>query len=154
RTDKAFAVMTRDLVAAERLCEIALAERMLLSDRRRPIVLMRRRIDAPVAKSVAPGTNTLGVMLPYTPLHHLLFADAPGFDTLVMTSGNLVEEPIVSGNEEARTRLANIADHFLLHNRDIQTRVDDSVVQSFESRVYPVRRSRGFVPAPIDLAMP
>lgn len=93
-------------------------------------------------------------MLPYTPLHHLLFDRSSGLDALVMTSGNLSEEPIVSRNEEAWPRLKNLAGHFLFHNREIQTRVDDSVVQTFEGRIYPVRRSRGFVPDPLDLGMP
>ena len=93
-------------------------------------------------------------MLPYTPLHHLLFEESPGYDALVMTSGNMSEEPIVSRNEDAWPRLKTLADHFLLHNREIQTRVDDSVVRSFEGREYPVRRSRGFAPEPIDLGMP
>ena len=91
-------------------------------------------------------------MLPYTPLHHLLFEDA-GFDALVMTSGNLSEEPIVSRNQEL-PRLKRLAGHFLLHNREIHARADDSVVQSFEGREYPIRRSRGFVPEPVDLGMP
>jgi hydrogenase maturation protein HypF len=154
RSGKAFAVMARDLAAAERLCEVTSADRALLANPRRPIVLMRRRAGAQVSGQVAPGTATLGVMLPYTPLHHLLFAESPGFETLVMTSGNLSEEPIVSGNEEAQSRLANLAEHFLVHDRDIQTRVDDSVVQAFEGNEYPVRRSRGFAAEPIDLGMP
>lgn len=151
RSAKAFAVMAKDLATAERLCEITNTHRALLLSARRPIVLLRRRKDPAVAPSVAPGTQTLGVMLPYTPLHHLLFAKSPGYDALVMTSGNLSEEPIVSRNEDAWPRLKTLADHFLLHNREIQMRVDDSVVRSFEEREYPVRRSRGFTPEPIDL---
>lgn len=154
RSGKAFAVMARDLETAEHLCEVTEADQDLLVSARRPIVLMRRRSDAQLSPNVAPGTATLGVMLPYTPLHHLLFDESPGFDTLVMTSGNLSEEPIVSRNEEARPRLKNLADHFLFHNREIQTRIDDSVVQTFEGQVYPVRKSRGFVPDPLDLGMP
>jgi hydrogenase maturation protein HypF len=154
RSGKAFAVMARDLRIAERLCEVTETDRALLLSPHRPIVLMRRRGDANISAHVAPGTATLGVMLPYTPLHFLLFEESPGFDALVMTSGNLSEEPIVSRNEEAQLRLHGLADHFLLHDRDIQTRVDDSVVQTFEGRPYPVRRSRGFAPEPIDLGMP
>ncbi len=153
RSGKAFAVMAKDLATVERLCETTAADRALLESVRRPIVLMRRRPDAPVSANVAPGTATLGVMLPYTPLHRLLFEESPGYDSLVMTSGNLSEEPIVSRNDRAWPRLKNLADHFLFHNRAIQTRVDDSVVQVFEGRVYPVRRSRGFAPEPIDLGM-
>jgi hydrogenase maturation protein HypF len=151
RSGKAFAVMAKDLATVERLCETTGADRALLVSVRRPIVLMRRRPDTLISANVAPGTATLGVMLPYTPLHHLLFEESPGYDSLVMTSGNLSEEPIVSDNDQAWPRLKNLADHFLLHNREIRTRVDDSVVQVFEGRVYPVRRSRGFAPEPMDL---
>jgi hydrogenase maturation protein HypF len=154
RSRKAFAVMAKDLATVERLCEVAPSDRDLLLSVRRPIVLLRRRKDAAIARSVAPGMQTLGVMLPYTPLHHLLFAKSAGYDTLVMTSGNLSEEPIVSRNEDAWPRLKTLADHFLLHNREIQMRVDDSVVRSFEEREYPVRKSRGFAPEPIDLGTP
>jgi hydrogenase maturation protein HypF len=154
RSGKAFAIMARDLETVERLCEVTDADRALLLGSRRPIVLVRRRKNAPISEQVAPGTATLGVMLPYTPLHNLLFEDAPGFDSLVMTSGNLSEEPIVSRNEEAWPRLHRLADHFLVHDREIQTRVDDSVVQTFEGREYPLRRSRGYAPDPIDLGMP
>jgi hydrogenase maturation protein HypF len=154
RSGKAFAIMAKDLVIVERLCQVTGADRALLLSSRRPIVLLHRRKDAAVAPSIAPGTQTLGVMLPYTPLHHLLFEESPGYDALVMTSGNLSEEPIVSRNEDAWPRLKTLASHFLLHNRGIQTRVDDSVVRSFEQRQYPVRRSRGFTPEPIDLGMP
>ena len=96
-------------------------------ERARPIVLARRRPDARVAASVAPGPRELGVMLPYSPLHHLLLADAG--TTLVMTSGNVSDEPIAYDDEDARERLAGIADLFLLHDRPIETRTDDSVVR-------------------------
>jgi hydrogenase maturation protein HypF len=153
RSGKAFAIMARDLAAAGQFCSINEADRALLTGSRRPIVLMPRSSDARISYEVAPGNTRLGVMLPYSPLHHLLFENAP-YHALVMTSGNLSEEPIVNRNEDAWPRLRDLADYFLLHNREIQTRVDDSVVQSFESREYPVRRSRGFAPDPIDLAMP
>jgi hydrogenase maturation protein HypF len=152
RNGKAFAVMASSLAAAERLCVINGAERALLTGRARPIVLLPRRPDSAIAASVAPGQTRLGLMLPYTPLHHLLFDDS--LDALVMTSGNMSEEPIVSRNEEAWPRLQTLADAFLLHNRAIRTRVDDSVFQVFEGRDYPVRRSRGYAPEPISLAMP
>ena len=100
----------------------------------RPIVLGRAKAQL---DCVSPGNDDLGVMLPYTPLHHLLFEGAPGYDALVMTSANLSEEPIVCRNHDAWPRLHSLADHFLLHNREIQTRVDDSVVRTFEGREYP-----------------
>ena len=154
RSGKAFAIMVRDLTAAQRLCEVTETDRALLESPRRPIVLMRRQQGASLAADIAPGNESLGVLLPYTPLHHLLFEGSPGYDALVMTSGNLSEEPIFSRNEDAWPRLKGLADYFLLHNREIQTRVDDSVVRSFEGREYPVRRSRGFAPDPVDLGMP
>lgn len=152
RSGKAFAIMVRDLTVAERLCGVTEADRALLSSARRPIVLLARREGAGVASAVAPGNARLGVMLPYTPLHHLLFEGA-SYDALVMTSGNVSEEPIVSRNEEAWARLKGLADYFVLHNREIQTRVDDSVIQSVAGREYPVRRSRGFAPEPVDLGI-
>jgi len=152
RSGKAFAIMVRTAEVAERVCVINDADRALLTGARRPIVLLERRADSCVAGSVAPGNARLGVMLPYTPLHHLLFDDS--LEALVMTSGNMSEEPIVSRNEEAWPRLHTLADRFLLHDRGIQTRVDDSVVQTFEGREYPVRRSRGYAPDPIALSLP
>ncbi len=122
---------------------------------RRPIVVMPRLNSAPVAGGVAPGNSTLGVMLPYTPLHCLLFGerieDEPEFPALVMTSGNLSEEPIVIENSEALAQLGGIADWFLLHNRDIFMRVDDSIVRTMAGRERVLRRSRGFAPQTIDL---
>lgn len=152
RSGKAFAIMVRDISVAERICGLTDADRALLTSARCPIVLLPRRENSAVAASVAPGNARLGVMLPYTPLHHLLFDEQ--LQALVMTSGNMSEEPIVSRNEEAQPRLHTLADRFLLHNRAIQTRVDDSVFQTFEGREYPVRRSRGYAPDPISLAMP
>jgi hydrogenase maturation protein HypF len=120
-------------------------------------VVLPRLAGAQVSAQVAPGNDTLGVMLPYTPLHYLLFSDSPQADSefpaLVMTSGNLSEEPIVVSNTEALRQLDLVADSFLLHNRDIWTRVDDSVVRSFEGRERVLRRSRGFVPQTIDLGI-
>ncbi len=163
RSDKPFAVMVRDLSIAEALCHVSDADRSALTSPRRPIVLLRRRepssrpADAmavsPLAEQVAPGIGWVGLMLPYTPLHHLLF-DGAGFDALVMTSGNLSEEPIASRDEEVATRLRPLADDYLLHNRRIQTRVDDSVVRIFEGRERTLRRSRGYAPQPIDLGVP
>jgi hydrogenase maturation protein HypF len=144
--------MARDLKAVERLCTVSDDDRRALGGARCPIVILPRRVDAGISEAVAPGNNTIGVMLPYTPLHHLLFAGAP-YDALVMTSGNLSEEPIVTSNEEALDRLRPLADWFLLHNRDIYMRADDSVVRTFEGVERVLRRSRGFVPQAIDLGM-
>ena len=152
RSDKPFALMARDLAAVEAFCAVSDDDRRALAGPRRPIVILPRRADSGISAVVAPGNNTIGVMLPYTPLHHLLFAGAP-YDALVMTSGNLSEEPIVTSNEEARERLRPLADWFLLHNRDIYMRADDSVVRTFEGVERVLRRSRGFVPHAIDLGM-
>jgi hydrogenase maturation protein HypF len=157
RPHKPFALMVRDLAAARRLCEVSAEDEASLLSPRRPIVILPRRPEARLAPGIAPGDNTLGVMLPYTPLHYLLFSDSPEMEpewsALVMTSGNLSEEPIVISNHEAMLQLGGVADWFLLHNRDIATRVDDSVVRSFERRERVLRRSRGFVPQTIDLGI-
>lgn len=150
RSDKPFAVMCRDAGAVERVCEVTGAEWELLASPQHPIVILPGRGAIPEA--VAPGNRTLGVMLPYTPLHHLLFDGAP-YDALVMTSGNLSEEPIVVSNEEATERLAGVADFFLLHDRDIFMRTDDSVARVMEGRTRLLRRSRGYAPRTIDLAL-
>jgi hydrogenase maturation protein HypF len=155
RPHKPFALMVRDLASARRLCEVSPEDEASLLSPRRPIVILPRRAEATLASGIAPGDKTLGVMLPYTPLHYLLFSDSPEIESqwsaLVMTSGNLSEEPIVIGNSEAMLQLGGVADWFLLNNRDIATRVDDSVVRSFEGRERVLRRSRGFVPQTIDL---
>ncbi|HUO28602.1 MAG TPA: carbamoyltransferase HypF, partial [Bryobacteraceae bacterium] len=152
RSDKPFALMARDLAAVEAFCVLSGEDRRALESSRRPIVILPRRPESDISAAVAPGNRTIGVMLPYTPLHHLLFAGAP-YDALVMTSGNLSEEPIVTANEEARERLRPLADWFLLHDRDIYMRADDSVVRTFEGRERVLRRSRGYVPQAIDLGM-
>ena len=141
REDKPFAVMVRDVAAARAL--VALDYVVSLEAPARPIVVAPR-IGA-VAPSVAPASADLGVLLPYTPLHHLLLADAGG--ALVMTSGNVSDEPIAFEDEDALSRLAGIADYFLLHDRPIQTRVDDSVVRGSVL----MRRSRGYVPSALPL---
>ncbi|HEX7621004.1 MAG TPA: carbamoyltransferase HypF [Anaerolineales bacterium] len=152
RVDKPFAVMMPDMVSIERNCIVSLAEREQLESRQRPIVLLNKRPDSPIAEEVAPKQDTLGVMLPYTPLHYLLFnASEPSLTALVMTSGNLSEEPIATGNEEARERLFVMADAFLMHNRDIHTRCDDSVVRIFDKKIYFLRRSRGYAPDSVHL---
>jgi hydrogenase maturation protein HypF len=142
REDKPFAVMTSEPNA---LAHLEATEQALLVSRERPIVLVRRREGARVADSVAPHGPWLGLMLPYTPLHHLLCADAGR--PLVMTSGNVSDEPIATGDDEARERLAGIADAFLSHDREIHRRCEDSVMRAR----FPVRRSRGHVPVPLPL---
>ena len=150
RSDKPFAIMARDLAAIEQFCDVSDADRGALTGWRRPIVVMPRRQSGGLPEAIAPGNRTLGVMLPYTPLHSLLFEGAP-FDALVMTSGNLSEEPIVVDNTDARERIGGVADWFLTHNRDIYMRADDSVVRTFEGRERLMRRSRGYAPQTLDL---
>jgi hydrogenase maturation protein HypF len=152
REDRPFALMAPDVTAARTLVELSPAEEALLIGRERPIVLARRRAGAAVAPGVAPGAPDLGVMLPYTPLHHLLAADTAA--PLVMTSANLSDEPIAFRDDEARRRLASIADAFLVHDRPIETRTDDSVVRIVRGRPLMLRRSRGFVPASLALPVP
>jgi hydrogenase maturation protein HypF len=150
REEKPMAVMVADLPAARRLVLLSPREEDELASPRRPILLARRRGRGGVADAVAPGNDFLGVMLPYAPLHHLLLREG-GFAALVMTSANLSEEPICIANDEAVARLAGIADLFLVHDRDIHLPVDDSVVRVAAGDTRPVRRSRGFAPAPILL---
>jgi hydrogenase maturation protein HypF len=158
RSDKPFALMTRDICDVEKICVLAAGDRELLLSPQRPITILRRRSDANIPLDIAPGNDTVGVMLAYTPLHFLLFADSPDhgseFPALVMTSGNISDEPIVTSNKEAWQRLGSVADCFLLHNRGIYMRVDDSVARTFESRPRVLRRSRGYSPQPIDLGCP
>jgi hydrogenase maturation protein HypF len=151
REDKPFALMAPDLGTVRELVDVRAAELELVLDRARPIVLAARRPHAAVAESVAPGAAELGVMLPYSPLHHLLLADAG--TTLVMTSGNVSDEPIAFRDEDACERLAEIADVFLMHDRPIETRTDDSVVRQLDGRRTILRRSRGHVPGAIALPL-
>jgi hydrogenase maturation protein HypF len=150
RSDKPFAVMVRDLEAARELCAVDDAAAGALSGPRHAIVILPRCEGAGLPGPIAPGNPTLGVMLPYTPLHHLLFRGA-AFAALVMTSGNLSEEPIVVENHDARERLGGVADWFLVHNRDIYMRADDSVVRMFEGEERVMRRSRGYAPQTLDV---
>ncbi len=152
RYGKPLAVMVRDLDAARNLCEVSDAEATLLTTSMRPIVLLRRRAqsDILIAGSVAPGIPWLGVFLPYAPLHHLLCSDGR-MKALVMTSANLSEEPIAIDNDEARTRLGAIADAFVLHNREILQRCDDSVAAVVDGAPQIIRRARGYVPLGIAL---
>ncbi len=152
RVDKPFALMSFDLERVQRYCAVQEDEAALLTARERPIVLLRERPHSPISRHVAPGNAYLGVMLPYTPLHYLLLEPTDNFPiALVMTSGNYSEEPIATGNDEALTRLTHLADGFLLHDREIHARCDDSVTRIFAGAELPVRRSRGYAPYPIRL---
>ncbi len=177
RIDKPFALMAPNVDIIEQFCEVTPEERALLESIEHPIVLLKKKSlaslrprqqrgageaagrEAPamtnVSEYVAPGQTTLGVMLPYTPLHELLFTSgqqpAANHQPLVMTSGNFSEEPIATDNDDAVARLAPLADAFLLHNRDIHVRCDDSVVRVFEGKELPIRRSRGYAPYPVKL---
>lgn len=152
RDQKPFAVMVRDLDAARHVAWLRPVEEQLLLANARPIVLVRGRENREVVAEVAPGNPTIGLMLPYAPLHHLLLAEVGR--PLVMTSGNLSEEPIAYHNEEALERLGGIADIVVVHDRDIITRCDDSVARVIAGGPVVLRRSRGYVPRPIALARP
>lgn len=168
RIDKAFALMMADVNMVREHCLLRGEEEAVLTRRERPIVILERRPESAIAVQAAPSQDTLGVMLPYTPLHYLLFAE-PGqhpvkydMPPLVMTSANLSDEPICTDNAEARERLVSLADGFLMHNRPIHMRCDDSVVRLFHPTnidrnqnqadgIYPIRRGRGYSPAPVVL---
>jgi hydrogenase maturation protein HypF len=155
RVEKPFAVMVPDLPAAGEICELDGAASAVLQSIQRPIVLLPKKLrpggDASIIPDeVAPFNRYLGIFLPYTPLHYLLLADG-GFKALVMTSGNQSEEPIAIDNQEAVNRLNGLADRFLVHNRDILLRCDDSVVRVAGGVTRQLRRSRGFVPVPVFL---
>ncbi|MBD2363046.1 carbamoyltransferase HypF [Anabaena minutissima FACHB-250] len=164
RYDKPFALMARDIQIIEEYCIVNDRERELLTSPPAPIVLLQKKglgtnqvkkvkikehTQQSIAPSVAPGQNTLGFMLPYTPLHHLILRrmNRP----IVLTSGNLADEPQCIDNGEARQKLAHIADYFLLHNREIVNRVDDSVVRVVDNKLQTIRRARGYAPAPLKL---
>jgi len=149
REDKPFAVLAADLAEAGRLAQVDTAAAGLLASRSRPIVLLPRRPDADIAPATAPGNRDLGIMLPYTPLHHLLL-EAVG-RPLVLTSGNTSDEPIAYRDGDALTRLGGIADAFLTHDRAIHIRTDDSVARVFRGQPMLIRRSRGYVPEPISV---
>ena len=153
RSEKPFAVMMATVEDVERSCEVSAAERTALLGRERPIVLLRRKMDPGLAEDVSPGNPNTGVMLPSTPLHDLLFGEGACPRMLVMTSGNLSEEPIVTANDEAERQLGGVADAFVHHNRPIHTRVDDSIVRVFEERPMVMRRARGYAPQPVWLGL-
>lgn len=155
RRDKPLAVMVRDLPAARALCHISAAEETLLTGTQRPIVLLRSRAGTNLP-GLAPDTEYLGLMLPYTPMHHVLFSELSAqakhqTAALVMTSGNMSSEPICLGNREALRRLGAVADCFLFHDRDILIRCDDSVLRCVDDSPQFLRRGRGFTPWPVDL---
>lgn len=150
RIEKPFAVMVPDLATASQFCRFGAEERELLSHPQRPIVLLPKKSPCMLADGVAPFNQYLGIFLPYTPIQHLLFRES-GLQALVMTSGNVSEEPIAIGNSEAVARLGGFADWFLMHNREILLRCDDSVVRRAGGRTRQIRRSRSFVPTPVFL---
>jgi hydrogenase maturation protein HypF len=152
REEKPFALMARDLRAVKQLCLVSAEDEILLRSNARPIVLLRKRDEIQIAEAVAPGQRQLGLMLPYTPLHHLLLTDADV--PLVMTSGNLSEEPIAYKDDDALQRLGNIAEYFLVHDREIQLRCDDSVARTIGKQELLIRRSRGYAPQPVSVAVP
>lgn len=163
RIDKPFAVMAADITAIASVCELQKQERDLLTSREKPVVLLTKKKQTGwqtyhVSELVAPNLDNLGVMLPYTPLHHLLLnqtdpilAREPVPPILVMTSSNFSEEPIATDNKDALHRLSPLADAFLLHNRDIHIRSDDSVVRVDKENILYLRRSRGYAPYPVAL---
>lgn len=152
RPSKPLAVMARDAAQVRRLCRVSEAERAWLEGPEAPILLLERRPDAPVAPAVAPGQPRLGVMLAYTPLHHLLLRAVDG--PLVATSGNRSEEPICVDRGEARARLSGVADLFLVHDRPIERHVDDSVAWRVRGETRLLRRARGFAPLPVRVSRP
>lgn len=157
RSEKPFAVMVADVATAEQICVISGTERAALLNYQRPIVLLARKTEANLAEEVSPGNPMAGVMLPCTPMHDLLFqvlrdkgvADA----VLVMTSGNVSDEPIVIENAESEIRLAGIVDAFVHHDRGIHTRVDDSIVRVMDEQPMMLRRARGYAPSPLWLGL-
>ncbi len=151
RIEKPFAVMVADLESAKIIAQVNNQEAQLLLSRERPIVLLRKRkaeITELLSQLIAPGNDCIGIFLPYSPLHYLLLQNKP----LVMTSGNLSDEPIVHDNVEAKKRLVRLADGFLLHDREIHIVCDDSVTRILDNQEYPVRRSRGYAPMPVRLS--
>ncbi|MEH2241872.1 carbamoyltransferase HypF [Nostoc sp.] len=151
RYHKPFALMARDIEIIEEYCTVNAKEKELLTSPAAPIVLLQATGKKVVAPSIASGQNTLGFMLPYTPLHHLILRrmNRP----IVLTSGNLADEPQCIDNDEAKEKLGTIADYFLFHNREIINRVDDSVMRVIDDKAQTIRRARGYAPAPISLPL-
>ena len=152
RPHKPFAIMVSDMETAKKHCLVSQEEEELLSAWQKPIVLLKKRKDSKISDLVTPNNNCLGVMLPYTPLHDLLFhSNSSSPSALVMTSGNLSDQPIEVSNQEAIDNLSHIADYFLMHNRDIYNRCDDSIVEIFSGDPILIRRARSYVPSPVEL---
>ena len=157
RVEKPLAVMTLDVATVRQFAELSAEEEALLMSKERPILLLKQKATHPLSLLIAPGNDHIGVMLPYSPLHYLLLSNLPTLPVLVMTSGNYSQEPIVKDVDEARPRLAPLADAFLLHNRDICGRCDDSVMRltplAGKPTLIPLRRSRGYAPFPVKLPL-
>jgi len=154
RPAKPLAIMVRDLATARQYCRLTDQEAALLTSAEHPIVLTALREQSGLAENIAPGLDRIGVMLAYTPLHFLLLSQPAAPKALVMTSGNHRDEPICTGNDEALQRLRGLADFFLLHDREIVTRVDDSVARIMDGRIRLLRRARGYSPVPVPLRRP
>jgi hydrogenase maturation protein HypF len=155
RPAKPFALMAYNLQTINGYIDLSPAAEALLTRPQAPILLMPAKPGSDIPENVAPGNNKLGFMLPYTPLHLLLMEPDNGFPlALVMTSGNRAEEPVIHQNQVAREKLAGIADAYLMHNRPIHRRIDDSVFTMIDDHPYPIRRARGFAPNPIRLSQP
>ncbi|MEM2083471.1 MAG: carbamoyltransferase HypF [Nitrososphaerota archaeon] len=151
RMFKPFAIMSFSIDKIKNFCYVNEFEESILSSNERPIVLLRKKDVNIIAESVSPNNNYLGVMLPYTPLHYLILKELNNIDALVMTSGNIKDEPIVTKNKIARIKLSRLADAFLMHNRDIYNRCDDSIVTLINNKPLFIRRARGYVPLPIEI---
>ena len=151
RDERPLALMTKDLETARKHCFIDIWEEALLNSPARPIVLLKKKPNCSFPDSISTGNPYLGIMLPYTPVHYLLFNSPNCPDTLVMTSGNISSEPISYKDADALEQLSGIADYFLGNNREIYIRTDDSVTRTVEGREYIIRRSRGYVPRPISI---
>ncbi|MBW2331310.1 MAG: carbamoyltransferase HypF [Deltaproteobacteria bacterium] len=144
REEKPLALMSYDLDRIRRYAHIEPGEEVLLTSPQRPVVLLKKKYPNPLSPEISPRNRNFGVMLPYTPLHYLLLSY--DFTALVMTSGNISEEPIAIDNQDAFERLGDIADYFLIHNRDIYLRSDDSIVRRLDGATRFIRRSRGYIP--------
>lgn len=148
REQKSFAMMCKDVESIRKYAYVSESEKKVLESIKKPIVLLKKKASCSIPHQVAPDNNSLGFMLPYTPIHYLLFED-DSLDVLIMTSANISDNPVIYDNDEALSKLDGIADWFLIHNRDINTRCDDSVVRVVDNREYFIRRSRGYAPFPI-----
>ena len=149
RKAKPFAIMSKDVASIREFAEVNEQEERLLTSREKPIVLLQKKRNTFIAGSIAPGLNEYGVFLPYTPVHHLMFAETSSPAAIVMTSGNISDEPIVFEEEALMERLGGIADYYLSNNRPIVWRCDDSVAKTFGDKTMIARRSRGWVPSPV-----